>query len=144
MNALRSFCYFFLRYNYLKYVTCGRNYSSVVLSVFSFQPWMVPKLLAWRQRSFVISDKLDFPVVQRVKNLPATQETWVWSLGQEDPLEMDWQSTLVFLPGESIPWTEKRGGGRNESHTEQLSYWVTNTSFFHLYESEVHLLYSLK
>ena len=94
--------------------------------------------------SFVISDKLDFPVVQRVKNLPATQETWVWSLGQEDPLEMDWQSTLVFLPGESIPWTEKRGGGRNESHTEQLSYWATNTSFFHLYESEVHLLYSLK
>ena len=28
--------------------------------------------------SFVISlDKLDFPVVQRVKNLPAMQETWV-------------------------------------------------------------------
>ena len=28
-----------------------------------------------------------FPVVQMVKNLPAMQETWVRSLGQEDPLE---------------------------------------------------------
>ena len=38
-----------------------------------------------------------------VKNLPATQETWVRSLGQEDPLEkgVAWQPTPVFLPGES-------------------------------------------
>ena len=28
-----------------------------------------------------------FLVVQMVNNLPATQETWVLSLGQEDPLE---------------------------------------------------------
>ena len=28
-------------------------------------------------------------------------ETWVQSLGQEDPLEKEWQPTLVFLPGES-------------------------------------------
>ena len=26
-------------------------------------------------------------VAQMVKNLPAMQETWDWSLGQEDPLE---------------------------------------------------------
>ena len=26
-------------------------------------------------------------VAQMVKNLPAMQETWVWSLGWEDPLE---------------------------------------------------------
>ena len=26
-------------------------------------------------------------VTQLVKNLPAMQETWVWSLGWEDPLE---------------------------------------------------------
>ena len=30
-----------------------------------------------------------------------TQETWVWSLGREDPLEKEWQPTLVFLPGKS-------------------------------------------
>ena len=28
-----------------------------------------------------------FLVAQMVKNLPAMRETWVWSLGQEDPLE---------------------------------------------------------
>ena len=26
-------------------------------------------------------------VVQMLKNLPSVQEIWVWSLGQEDPLE---------------------------------------------------------
>ena len=30
-----------------------------------------------------------------------TQETWVQSLGQEDPLEGKWQPTPVFLPGKS-------------------------------------------
>ena len=34
-----------------------------------------------------------------VKNLPATQETWDRSLGQEDPLERELLSTPV-LPGE--------------------------------------------
>ena len=42
-----------------------------------------------------------FPVAQTVKNQPAMQETGVWSLGREDPLEREWQSTPVFLPGES-------------------------------------------
>ena len=36
-----------------------------------------------------------------VKNLPAMQETWVWSLGRKDPLRRKWQPTPVFLPGES-------------------------------------------
>ena len=43
----------------------------------------------------------DFPIAQMVKNLPARQETWVQSLGQEDPWRRKWQSTAVFLPGES-------------------------------------------
>ena len=44
-----------------------------------------------------------------VKNLPATQETWVPSLGQEDPLEKEMathSSTLAW----KIPWTEEHGG----------------------------------
>ena len=40
-------------------------------------------------------------MAQVVKNLPAMQETQVWSLGQEDPLEREWQPTPVFLPGKS-------------------------------------------
>ena len=34
-----------------------------------------------------------------VKNLPAVQEIWVRSPGQEDHLKREWQSTPVFLPG---------------------------------------------
>ena len=47
-------------------------------------------------------------VAQRVKRLPAMQETWVRSLGQEDPLEKEMathSSTLAW----KIPWTEKPG-----------------------------------
>ena len=40
------------------------------------------------------------PVAQLVKNLPAMQETWVRSLGREDPLERDRLPTPVFWPGE--------------------------------------------
>ena len=35
-----------------------------------------------------------------VKNLPAMQETWLRSLGQEDPLEREQQPTPVFLSRE--------------------------------------------
>ena len=40
-------------------------------------------------------------VAQMVKNLPAMKETWVRSLGWEDPWRREWQPTPVFLPGES-------------------------------------------
>ena len=43
----------------------------------------------------------DSLVAQKVKNLPAMQETQVQSLGREDPLERrEWLPTPVFLPGE--------------------------------------------
>ena len=45
-------------------------------------------------------------VAQSVKNPPVMWETWVRSLGWEDPLEEGMAPTPVFLPGES-PWTEE-------------------------------------
>ena len=47
-------------------------------------------------------------VAQTVKNLPAMQETWVWSLYQEDPLvkEMATHSSILAW---KIPWTEEPG-----------------------------------
>ena len=38
---------------------------------------------------------------QTVKNLPAMWNTWVRSLGWEDPLEEGMAATPVFMPGES-------------------------------------------
>ena len=43
-----------------------------------------------------------------VKNLPAVQETWVRSLGQEDPLEKETAAHSSVLAWE-IPWTEEPG-----------------------------------
>ena len=37
---------------------------------------------------------------QSVKKPPAMQETWIWSLGQEEPLEKGIATTPLFLPGE--------------------------------------------
>ena len=41
-----------------------------------------------------------FLVAQMVKSLPAMQETQVWSLGQEDPLEKGMATCSICLPGE--------------------------------------------
>ena len=41
-------------------------------------------------------------VAQLVKNLPATWETWFWSLGWEDPWRRERLPTPVFWPGEFL------------------------------------------
>ena len=43
-------------------------------------------------------------VAQLVKNLPAKQETWVGSLGWEDPLEKG-KATHSSILAWRIPWT---------------------------------------
>ena len=45
-------------------------------------------------------------VAQLVKNLLAIQDTWVRSLGWEDPLEKG----MASIPAWRIPWTEEPGG----------------------------------
>ena len=47
-------------------------------------------------------------VAQRVKNMPAVQETWVPSLCQKDPLEKAMATHSSSLAWK-IPWTEKPG-----------------------------------
>ena len=44
-----------------------------------------------------------------VKNLPAMQETQVWSLGWEDPLKKE-MATHSSILAKEIPWTEEPGG----------------------------------
>ena len=62
-------------------------------------------------------------VTQRVKNPLAKWETWVRSLGWEDPPEEGMATHSGFLPGES-PWTEEPGrpwGHKEWDMTKRLS-----------------------
>ena len=56
----------------------------------------------------ISAQKLAFLVAQMVKHLPATRETWVQSLGLEDPLEKEMATHSSILAWE-IPWTEEPG-----------------------------------
>ena len=77
---------------------------------------------------------------QTVKNLPAMQETWVQSLGQEDPLEKG-MATHSSVLAWRIPWTEEPTAGyspwdcKKLDTIEQLTLslffyflWVTKSS----------------
>ena len=48
-------------------------------------------------------------MAQMVKPLPAMRETWVLSLGHEDPLEKE-MATHSSTHAWKIPWMEKPGG----------------------------------
>jgi len=52
-----------------------------------------------------------------VKNLPAIQETWVRSLGWEDPVE-EGMATNSSILAWKIPWTEEPGGLQSMGHKE--------------------------
>ena len=81
-------------------------------------------------------------VAQRLKRLPAMRETWVRSLGREDPLEKEiatHSSVLVWR----IPWMEEPGELQSTGHKESdmterlhfhfssfnLSVWFTSVQF---------------
>ena len=61
----------------------------------------------------------DFPGGSVAKNLPAMQETWVWSLGQEEPLVKEMATPSNILAWE-IPWTEEPGGLQFMGVTKEL------------------------
>ena len=59
----------------------------------------------------------DFPYRQMVKNLPALQETWIWSLGQEDPLEQGngypLQHSCLIKPMDREAWRATSMGSQS-------------------------------
>ena len=65
-------------------------------------------------------------VAQMVKNLPSMQETRVWSLGQEDQLEMGIATHFSTLAWR-IPWTEEPGGLQSVGLQRARHDWATNT-----------------
>ena len=74
-----------------------------------------------------------FLVVQMAKNLPATWETWVQSLGQDDLLEKR-MATHSSILAWRIPWKEDPGGLQSMESQKVRQNWVTNTFTFKLIE----------
>ena len=69
----------------------------------------VPRNLSWAVKLENPSLKETQQVAQMVKNLPAMQETWIQSLGREDPLEKG-LATHSSIVAWRIPSTEELGG----------------------------------
>ena len=84
--------------------------------------------------SYSLADISVFPSIRLVKHLPAMQETWVYSLGREDPLEKEMATHSCTLAWK-IPWTEEPGRflgepwGLKELDTIERLHFL---SFFHL------------
>ena len=71
----------------------------------------------------------DFPGGSAVKNVPAMQEIWVWSLGWEDPLEKEMaihSSTIAW----KIPWTEEPGRLQSTGSQRVGRDWMTSLSLW--------------
>ena len=60
-------------------------------------------------------------MAQRLKRLPAIQETWVRSLGQEDPLEKE-MATHSSILAWRILWTEEPGGWLQSTGLQRVGH----------------------
>ena len=74
--------------------------------------------------SYKAKHRLAFLVAQTVKIPPAVKETWVPSLGQEDPLE-EGMATRSSILAWRIPWTEEPGGPQSIGLQRVGHDWVT-------------------
>ena len=67
-------------------------------------------------------------MAQRVKHLPAMWETWVRSLGWEDPLEKE-MATHSSILAWRIPRTEELGGLQSMGSRRVRHNWVTSQAY---------------
>ena len=75
-------------------------------------------------------------IAQWISKLPAMQETWVWCLGQEDPLEKEMATHFSFLAWR-IPWTEEPDrlsfiGSQRVKHNQSDSTHKVKCALFHV------------
>ena len=70
-----------------------------------------------------------FLVAQMVKHSPGLLETWVWSLGLEDPLDKEMATHSSILVWR-ISWTEEPGGLQSMGLQRVIHDWATNTNIW--------------
>ena len=69
---------------------------------------------------------------QRLKRLPEMWDTWVQSLGREDPLEKE-MATHSSILAWRIPWTEEPDGLQSMGSQRVRHDWATSLSFLLLH-----------
>ena len=83
----------------------------------------------WNKRTFVFPrtyvDAWASLVAQMVKNLPAIQETLIWSLVQEDLLEKEMTTHSSIITWRT-PWTDEPGGLQSKGSQRVVHDWATN------------------
>ena len=122
LHTSSDLLYHFRQLCYYRILNWWFNISWLRICLQCRRPWFdswVGKI-RWRGIGYPLQYSWASLVAQLVKNLPAMQETWVRSLGWEDPLEKGKATTLLFWPGELqglySPW-----GHKESDTTEQLS-----------------------
>ena len=75
-------------------------------------------------------------MAQKLKCLPAMWETWVRSLGREDPLEKE-KATHSSILAWRIPWMEELGGLQSTGHKES-----DTTEKLHFHYLAIYIMYS--
>ena len=101
---------------------------TMVNVIISIKYWIVNEEMVMKKVNEVngpLRSGLGFPGGSVAKNLPATeelQETWVWSLGWEDPLE-EGMAIHSSIFGWRIPWTEEPGGPQSTGSQRVRHEW---------------------
>ena len=99
---------------------------------YGFNPWVgkSPWRRTWQPTPVFLPGECHghFLVAQTVKRLSTMRETWVPSLGREDPLEKEMaihSSTIAW----KIPWTEEPGRLQSMGSQRVGHDWTTSLSF---------------
>ena len=102
------------------YSSCGSSPLETSIEFFLSNPWF----------DFQLHKLVASLVAQMVKHLPAVQETQVWLLHWEGPLEkgMATHSSILIW---RIPWIEEPGRLQSMGSQRVRHDWVTNTFTFH-------------
>ena len=89
------------------------NFWAHSIMLFTSVTMLYIRSYAYKQKFLPVRDSL---VAQMVKNLPAIQEMWVWSLDREDALEKE-MATHSSTVAWRIPWMEELVLGVAKSRT---------------------------
>ena len=122
---------FSYKFYYKKKVLCDISIFLTKYIASTFVATILPSLIL---QAFIFITKCWFfqqwnsLMAQTIKNLPAMQETQVWSLAWEDFWKRKWLPTPVFFPGEFCgqrswfsPWGCKESDGIAKSQTFMIS-----------------------